>query len=159
MTNSWEQRKLGELSSINKGEQLGKKEMLDDGAYYVLNYVLNGGKDPSGFTNSFNTNENTISISEGGNSCGYVCYNTQKYWSGGHNYTLTSLKIESMYLYSYLKKNEEIIMSMRVGSGLPNIQKTSLLDYVIRYPSIEEQTKIGVFFEKIDALITLHQRE
>ena len=110
--------------------------MLDDGAYYVLN----GGKDPSGFTNSFNTNENTISISEGGNSCGYVCYNTQKYWSGGHNYTLTSLKIESMYLYSYLKKNEEI-------------------DYVIRYPSIEEQTKIGVFFEKIDALITLHQRK
>ena len=129
--------------------------MLDDGAYYVLN----GGKDPSGFTNSFNTNENTISISEGGNSCGYVCYNTQKYWSGGHNYTLTSLKIESMYLYSYLKKNEEIIMSMRVGSGLPNIQKTSLLDYVIRYPSIEEQTIIGVFFEKIDALITLHQRK
>ena len=70
-----------------------------------------------------------------------------------------SERISTGNLDQIVKKNEEIIMSMRVGSGLPNIQKTSLLDYVIRYPSIEEQTKIGVFFEKIDALITLHQRE
>ena len=88
-TEAWEQRKLHQISLLSKGEQLGKNAMSSTGPYYVLN----GGKEPSGYTNNYNTEANTISISEGGNSCGYVNYNTEKYWSGGHNYTLTSLKL------------------------------------------------------------------
>ena len=38
--------------------------MIENGKYYVLN----GGKEPSGYTNSWNVKENTITISEGGNS-------------------------------------------------------------------------------------------
>ena len=53
--------------------------MVENGKYYVLN----GGKEPSGYTNSWNTPESTITISEGGNSCGFVNYNEEKFWSGG----------------------------------------------------------------------------
>ena len=49
--------------------------MLENGEYYVLN----GGKEPSGYTNEWNVKENTITISEGGNSCGYVSLNTKKF--------------------------------------------------------------------------------
>ena len=114
---------------------------------------------PSGYTDSFNTKANTISISEGGNSCGFVAFNAENFWSGGHNYTLGNLKMETQFLYQYLKFQENLIMSMRVGSGLPNIQKSNLAELKISYPSVDEQTKIANLFYCIDQSITLHQRK
>ena len=154
-TDAWEQRKLSEVCQIVKGQQLGKAQMIENGQYYVLN----GGISPSGFTNSYNTESGTISISEGGNSCGYVIFNTEKFWSGGHNYTLLNLKLSTKFLYQFLKSNEKTIMEMRIGSGLPNIQKSSLEDFEIRFPCEPEQETIGSFFRSLDTLITLHQRK
>ena len=115
---------------------------------------------PSGYTDSFNTNANTISISEGGNSCGFVAYNKEKFWSGGHNYTLSHLKIDVKFLYQNLKKQEPFIMSLRVGSGLPNVQKSRLSEVIIAYPEKSlEQYKIASLLTSIDYLITLHQCE
>ena len=154
-TNSWEQRKLWEIANIQKGQQLGKAEMRSTGTYYVLN----GGMEASGFTNQYNTPANTISISEGGNSCGYVSLNLERFWSGGHNYTLQNLKIDTIFLYQWLKRHEKEIMALRVGSGLPNIQKSSLQDVEVAYSTTAEQQAIATFLIKIDNLITLHQRK
>ncbi|HHX79047.1 MAG TPA: restriction endonuclease subunit S, partial [Acholeplasmataceae bacterium] len=65
-TDTWEQCNLGMISSILKGQQLGKSSMVDSGSCYVLN----GGVNLSGYTENWNVAEDTISISEGGNSCG-----------------------------------------------------------------------------------------
>lgn len=47
-------------------------------------------------------------------------------------------------------------MSKRVGSGLPNIQKKSLTDFLITYPSLkEEQQKIASYFCNLDRQISL----
>ena len=154
-TDAWEQRKLGEIANIQKGQQLGKAEMSSTGTYYVLN----GGMEASGFTNQYNTLANTISISEGGNSCGYVSLNLEHFWSGGHNYTLQNLKINTIFLYQWLKRQEKRIMALRVGSGLPNIQKSSLQDVYVKYSTTTEQQAIALFLIKIDNLITLHQRK
>lgn len=153
LANSWEQRKLWEIANIQKGQQLGKAEMRSAGTYYVLN----GGMEASGFTNQYNTPANTISISEGGNSCGYVSLNLERFWSGGHNYTLQNLKIDTIFLYQWLKRHEKEIMALRVGSGLPNIQKSSLQDVEVAYSTTAEQQAIATFLIKIDNLITLHQ--
>lgn len=148
----WERCSLGSLSMITKGEQINKLDLYTINKYYVLN----GGITPSGYTNRYNTEANTISISEGGNSCGYVNFNKEKFWSGGHNYTLQKVKINNYYLYSFLKKNEASIMSKRVGSGLPNIQKKSLTDFLITYPSQkDEQQKIASYFCNLDKQISL----
>lgn len=80
----WEEMILNDLCLIQKGEQCNKSELLVDGLYYVLN----GGITPSGFMDKYNTEMNTISISEGGNSCGFVKFNFDRFWSGGHCYTL-----------------------------------------------------------------------
>lgn len=50
-------------------------------------------------------------------------------------------------------------MALRVGSGLPNIQKNTLSNISISIPNSEEQEKIGAFFSKLDKLITLQQRK
>lgn len=113
----------------------------------------------SGYTDKYNTNADTISISEGGNSCGFVNYNFEPFWSGGHNYTLISPKINVKYLYQMLKFIEPQIMSLRVGSGLPNVQKSRLEDIDIIFPTEVEQKKISSYFDNIDNLITLHQRK
>ena len=154
-TDAWEQRKLGEVANIQKGQQLGKAEMSNNGAFYVLN----GGMEPSGYTNQYNTFANTISISEGGNSCGYVSLNLEQFWSGGHNYTLQNPRIDTFFLYQWLKRHEKGIMALRVGSGLPNIQKSALQDVIVAYPKKSEQRAIAEILNKIDNLITLHQRQ
>lgn len=133
--------KLKSISKINKGKQLNKEHMLEIGKFYVLN----GGQEPSGYTDSWNTSENTITISEGGNSCGFVKFNTEKFWSGGHCYYLNKLSenIDVYYLYSYLKFIEPQIMRLRVGSGLPNIQKGDIENIKIKILPKKEQIKIS----------------
>ena len=140
---------LENCASIKKGEQLNKTDMIKNGKYYVLN----GGVAASGRTDNFNTDKNTISISEGGNSCGFVLFNTEKFWSGGHCYTLQNLKqnINNQYLFHYLKFHEKQIMSLRVGSGLPNIQKSELEKFEVLLPSADIQNKIANIMSNITA--------
>ena len=116
---------LGALVQICKGEQLNGEFLSDAGKYYVMN----GGITPSGYYDDYNTPAGTISISEGGNSCGFVQYNENPFWSGGHCYTLlqtTDERIQYKYLYHFLKSKQDNIMALRIGSGLPNIQKKDI---------------------------------
>jgi len=148
-------RKLGEFCQIKKGEQINRTELLDDGKYYVMN----GGITPSGFYHSYNTEANTISISEGGNSCGYVQYNDVPFWSGGHCYTLENIDndIYDRYIFHYLKANEQSIMALRIGSGLPNIQKKDLSHFYIPMPSLLNQKEISDTLDKIILKIELEK--
>jgi len=137
----WSEVKLGEICKVTKGEQLNVVHMKTDGAYYALN----GGIKPSGRTDDWNTEAGIITISEGGNSCGYVNFNTEKFWSGGHCYSLLNLKksIDKYYLFFYLKMNEKKIMNLRVGSGLPNIQKKDIDRIKVSHPTISVQQQIA----------------
>ena len=153
----WATRKLSDICEIVKGEQINKNVLLPNGDYYVLN----GGVNPSGYSESWNTEENTISISEGGSTCGYVAYNSEKFWSGGHNYTLQNIQasVNKLYLYYFLKTNEESVMRLRVGSGLPNIQKSSLECFKVFYPSFDAQSRIAKVLSSTGKEIELIQRQ
>ena len=151
----WKSAKLGDICNIIKGIQLNKSNLLENGFYYCLN----GGITPSGYTNNWNVEENTISISEGGNSCGYVNFNKRKFWSGGHCYSLQNVTIDNEYLYSYLKFKEKTIMDLRVGTGLPNIQKSAIENFEVKYPNIEEQNRIANLFTSLDKKIELETKK
>ena len=148
-------RKLGEFCEIKKGEQINKTELLETGEYYVMN----GGVTPSGFYHSYNAEANTISISEGGNSCGYIQYNDVPFWSGGHCYTLVDIEkdIDNRYLFYYLKANEPQIMELRIGSGLPNIQKKDLIHFCVPLPPLLNQKEIADALDKIITKIELEK--
>ena len=145
--------KLGQVAEVVKGKQVNGTELLEQGDYYVMN----GGTLPSGWLYKYNTEANTISISEGGNSCGYVQYNTSPYWSGGHCYSLKILhpkKTSDLYLYHFLKWQEENIMALRIGSSLPNIQKKDLLRFPIILPTITQQNKIVSILSAIEVKVS-----
>ena len=146
----WDTILLGEISEIQKGKQLNKLDMDENGEFPVLN----GGINWSGFTTSYNTRANIIAISEGGNSCGYVSFVTTDFWSGGHNYTLKlEMDVNVKYLYHFLKFNETGIMRLRVGSGLPNIQKKDLKRFQCNIPCLEEQHRIINILDSLDSQI------
>lgn len=136
------------VAEIIKGKQVNGECLLEDGEYYVMN----GGVEPSGYYHYFNTPANTISISEGGNSCGYVQWNNSSFWSGGHCYTLRIIdsNMQNKYLYHFLKWREEDIMKLRIGTGLPNIQKKDLAKVSIIIPTYSKQNKIISLLDSID---------
>ena len=139
---------LSEICEIIKGKQVNGEFLSEKGMYYVMN----GGTEPSGYYNDYNVIANTISISEGGNSCGYVQFNTSPFWSGGHCYTIQKIadNVDNLYLYHYLKSKEDAIMKLRIGSGLPNIQKKDLAMFKIKIPTVEQQKSISTFLSSLE---------
>ena len=139
---------LSEICEIIKGKQINGEFLSESGKYYVMN----GGTEPSGYYSDYNVEANTISISEGGNSCGYIQFNPSPFWSGGHCYTIQKIadNVDNLYLYHYLKSQEDAIMKLRIGSGLPNIQKKDLAMFKIKIPAVEQQRKISTFLSSLE---------
>ena len=147
---------LSDICDIVKGKQINGEYLSESGEYYVMN----GGTEPSGYYSDYNVDANTISISEGGNSCGYVQFNTSPFWSGGHCYSIQNIAdhVDNLYLYHYLKSNEDVIMKLRIGSGLPNIQKKDLTMFKIRVPAIEQQITISTFLSSLERKAEIEER-
>lgn len=137
----WQTVALSEICTVWKGQQLNKDAMVEDGTYYALN----GGTKPSGRTTEWNCEADTITISEGGNSCGFVSYNRDRFWCGGHCYALKNLAndVDAHYLFHYLKGKQARVMALRVGSGLPNIQKSDIEAFPVVLPGLATQTAIA----------------
>ncbi|MCM1126926.1 MAG: restriction endonuclease subunit S [Lachnospiraceae bacterium] len=114
--------KLKDIASYSKGQQINGDKLLKDGIYDYLN----GGIYPSGKWHSYNVDGNTITISEGGNSSGYVNYMNQPFWCGAHCYYLFDTVGDIKYLYYALKSQQERIMKIRSGACMPNIKKVDL---------------------------------
>ena len=154
-SDEWKEVKLGEICEIKKGSQINKIELSSNLGFPVIN----GGIEPSGYHDDWNVAENTITISEGGNSCGFINFIKEKFWSGGHCYTLQNLKINinKIFLFYFLKNSENQIMKLRVGSGLPNIQQKDIKNFEILLPKIEEQTAIAEILTIADRELQLQK--
>ena len=64
------------------------------------------------------------------------------------------------YLMLDKKFREHLELSSPGGAGRNRVLKISdMMKYEIKLPIIEEQIKIGKYFEQLDQLITLHQRK
>ena len=142
---------LTKVCTILKGKQINGEFLSEKGKYHVMN----GGTEPSGYYDKSNAPADTISISEGGNSCGYIQYNREAFWSGGHCYTLNNIthNVCKLYLYHYLKSQESSIMKLRIGTGLPNIQKKDLEKFCVLLPSKAKQENISTFLTAIESKI------
>ena len=119
--------------------------------------MYNGGSSPSGYAEESNTAAESVIISEGGNSCGYVNFIHVPFWRGGHCY-LVETDLDKSLLYYVLKANEPQIMSLRVGTGLPNIQRERLEAFEFDLPTDStEQRQIVTTCISIDTHITALQ--
>jgi type I restriction enzyme S subunit len=146
---------IGEICRLEKGKQIDTT-LLDDTKPYRY---INGGIKESGFYHSYNTDGETILVSEGGASCGYVNYVDEKFWCGCHCYKLTDCLVLPKYLYYALKHNQNAIMGIRTGAAMPNIQKSKFSELKLSLdPCSEKQKSVVSSLDTIQSLIVTKQR-
>ena len=73
----------------------------------------------------------------------------------------TEKRFDLKYLCCMLGTNMMLSQykAMAAGSTVNNLNKELVGNTDVKYPSVEEQEKIGEYFNNIDTLITLHQRK
>ena len=130
---------LCDVCDIHKGVQFNKTDMKKVGTYPVIN----GGINPSGYTEVFNEDENTITISQGGASAGYVNFLKSKFWLGAHCYAVIPYDIVlNKYLYHFIKMNEITLQQCQYGAGIPALAKSTISSLEIPVPPIPVQEEI-----------------
>lgn len=134
-----EWRKLGDVCTVHTGSQLNRDDMIEDGLYPVVN----GGREFSGYTNSYNETANTITISQGGESAGFVNWLNTDFWAGAHCYVVEhNDSVKRRYLYHVLKNMERDIQQSKQGAGIPGLNRGTLYKQIIPVPSLSKQSQI-----------------
>ena len=171
---SWEQRKLGELSSlITKGTT-----PLDKNNSGIVNFVKIESIDESsgdititqrisidehnGYLRRSQLKENDILFSIAG-TLGRVTSVKSSILPANTNQALAIIRLKDGcldYVKTYLKGKAvaEFIKKNPTIGAQPNLSLEQVANLEIAIPSVSEQVKIGNYFEKLDNLITLHQR-
>ena len=153
-TEAWEQRKLGKLCNITTGK-LDANAMVSDGQYDFYTSGIDVFKiDVAAFEGP------AITIAGNGASVGYMHLADGKFNAYQRTYVLTDFLADRQFLNVAIGNElpDKIQEEVR-GSGIPYIVLNMLTDLAIPFPSHEEQYAIGVYFQQLDNLITLHQRE
>lgn len=66
----------------------------------------------------------------------------------------------SIFISQWLRKEKSNIISTYLQGGQGNLSASIVKELDIKLPKLfQEQQKIGLYFERIDHLITLHQRK
>ena len=147
--NGVEFKKLGEVCVIEKGEQLNKTEMFKSGSFPVIN----GGVNPSGYLEKYNVLGNTITVSQGGASAGFVSWQQNNFWAGAHCYFLTvSDKVINRFIFHFLKSKEYKLKESQYGAGIPALSKDTLGSLIVPVPPLAVQQEIVRILDNFSAL-------
>ena len=141
---------LGEVAEIKKGKQLNKRELVQEGLYPAYN----GGVTYSGFTNTYNYPANTIIVSQGGASAGFVNFVTSKFYANAHCYVVLPNieRVNNRYLYHVLKWCQTTLMQKQQGAGIPGLSSAKLLQTSIPIPPLAVQEEVVRVLDKLTAL-------
>lgn len=148
--------KLSDITHYSKGSQINREDLIDNGEYIYLN----GGINPSGRWTASNVDANTITISEGGNSSGYINYITEPFWCGAHCYYLFDGPKNTKYLYYALKSQQERLFAIRSGACMPNIKKADLGKFEFEFDYDEKkQDEIVSVLSSTENIINNRKKE
>ena len=148
--------KLKDIVEYAKGSQINGDNLIEEAEFDYLN----GGINPSGKWNETNCDANTITISEGGNSCGYVNYMRKPFWCGAHCYYIYNVVGNTQYLYYALKSQQDRIMKLRSGACMPNIKKGDLGDFEFNFDDdVKGQEKVTNILSKLESVIEERKQE
>ena len=175
-TDAWEQRKFGELVVIERG---GSPRPIDDfitdspdGLNWVKigdapeqgNYITSTKEKikPEGLTKTREVHPGDLILSNS-MSFGkpYIMAIDGCIHDGWLSIKNTNNVFDLKFLCVLLGTDQMLTQykSMAAGSTVNNLNKELVGNTTVTYPNIEEQRTIGQFFEKIESLITLHQRK
>lgn len=149
--------KLGDYIILYTGEQLNKANMFKMGSYPVIN----GGVSASGFVEAYNEQANTITISQGGASAGYVNFIKVPFWAGAHCFVIkpNSDNLNKRFLYHYIKGQEFFIQQCQQGAGIPSVNSDKIKKLLIPLPPLSIQQEIVSVLDSFTTLIDKMKKE
>lgn len=164
--NDWEQRKLMEVAEYRNGKA-HENEINDDGEYIVVNSKFvstNGEIRKFSYAQNEPLYENEIAFVLSDVPNGRAIARTFLVDKSG-KYTLNQRiagitpheDTDPYYLYIKMNRNE-YFLKFDDGNKQTNLSIKDVLNYEDMYPSYKEQQKIGMYFQQLDHLITLHRR-
>jgi type I restriction enzyme S subunit len=140
---------LAEVAKIVKGTQVNKETLNDSFAYPVYN----GGIFPSGRHTEFNFPADTITVSQGGASAGFVNFVREPLWVGAHCYALWPSKIVlNRWLFFVLKNAQTSLQDKKVGAGIPALDRKTLATLKIPVPPMNVQQEIVAILDMFTQL-------
>lgn len=147
-----EWKELGEVCSVKKGKQLNKNLLTEDGLYPAYN----GGQTYSGRTNDYNVEANTIIVSQGGASAGFVNFVNTKFWANAHCYYILpdETRVNNRFVYHFVKMNQKYLMDFQHGAGIPALKADKLSKLLLPIPPLEIQEKIVQILDKFTDYVT-----
>lgn len=166
-TETWEQRKLGEVFNERTERAKGNEELL---SVTINNGVIRQiDSDKRNIASEDKSNYKIVQI-------GDVPYNSMRMWQGAvgnseyngivspaYTVLVPSTNADSKFFVELFKKNSTLNIFQRWSQGLTsdtwNLKYPILSKIEFYMPMIDEQKKIGSLFSKLDNLITLHQRK
>lgn len=151
MSYVWEQRKLNEICNY-KSSSLTVADRTEQGKFPL--YDANG---QIGMVDSFYMQEDYITVIKDGAGVGRIRRLPKNTAFIGTMGALTSKNSELNFLYYLLEKKD--LSKQYTGSTIPHIYFKDYGRNDVLVSDIKEQQKIGLYFDQLDHLITLHQRK
>ena len=164
---SWEQRKLGEIGSVSMCRRIFKEQTSETGdiPFYKIGTF---GADPDAFISRelFEEYKSKYPYPQKGDilisASGSIGRTVE--FAGNNEYFQDSnivwLNHDERLSNPFLKCFYSVVKWAGIeGSTIKRLYNDNILNTVICMPSVPEQKRIGLFFENLDNLITLHQRQ
>ena len=149
-TDAWEQRKLGALVDICSGRDYKHLSEGDIPVYGTGGYMLS-------VSEALSYDKDAIGIGRKGTIDKPYILNAPFWTVDTLFYAIPREKIDLNFAFDIFqnidweKKDE--------STGVPSLSKTAINEIEVLVPQYDEQQALGQFFNGIDNLITLHQRE
>ena len=164
-TDPWEQRKLGEVAHFINGRAYSQNELLSSGKYPVLR-VGNFYTNDSWYYSNLELEDKNYAY-EGDLLYTWSATFGPHIWHGNkviYHYHIWKVQLEAafekLFAFQLLERDKERILSDKNGSTMVHITKIGIENTSVLMPcSVIEQRQIGAFFDRLDSLITLHQRK
>lgn len=165
--NTWEQRKLGEIGSVSMCRRIFKEQTSENGEIPFYKIGTFGGEADAFISRELfeeykakyqYPKKGDILISASGSIGRTVVFTGKNEYFQDSN--IVWLNHDKHLDNSFLKCFYSIVKWAGIeGSTIKRLYNDNILNTAITLPSVEEQQKIGAYFENLDNLITLHQCE
>ena len=164
---AWEQRRLVDVADYRNGKA-HEQEINEDGEYIVVNskFVSTDGrvkKYSNALIEPLKTGEIAFVLSDVPNGKAiartFLVDENNKYSLNQRIAGITPHEDTDSYFLSVLMNRNNYFLKFDNGVGQTNLSKSEVENFSERYPSYEEQVKVGTLFRNLDSLITIHQRK
>ena len=166
---SWEQRKLGEITNSYSGgtPAVGIKEYYDGTIPFIRSAEINREKTEL-FISELGLQNSSARYVYPGNIL-YALYGAtsgevgRSKLKGAINQAILAIiphkGFDAEFIMQWLRKSKKNIVDTFLQGGQGNLSGAIVKNIELELPEDYEQQKIGIFFQSLDRLITLHQRE